>query len=441
MSTRTLAAQDFFASNRETELQNKETRERQLQERKAQEMLQRRDVIHELQSEFQAWRRAQDVGTSKHGNSGARYGLSGQESKVKPRSALHGFMSWVTWSVKFDHCIMATIFVNVLFIAVESSLAPQERGSAFEVADLVFFTIYLVEFLLKVYVEPIGYWKSNYNRFDFLIVLTSCFQFVRIDGLDIGFVRVLRALRALRALRSISFVRALRVLVNALIKTLGSIRDILFLLLLIMYIFSIVGFYFFGVGGAGTSAAEDWETLGAAMYTLWVYTTVDGWTDIQDRLDESGFKTARIFTILFIFVGHFVFTNLFVGVIIQNLDEAQSEEKMFQQLKKQIMVDIKQRFLRERQQRDLANITQVLKGERMGSIRQSIEQLEEGDSVRQDDLVPMTDLVCNLTWVRTYLRSLDFYESSRYRTQQVHFDLANTLGALAEARYQHHIHA
>lgn len=50
---------------------------------------------------------------------------------------------------------------------------------------------------------------------------------------------------------------------------------------------------------------------------------VEGWTDLQDRLDSLGFAMgSRIYTILFIFLGHFIFTNVFVGVIIMNISEA-----------------------------------------------------------------------------------------------------------------------
>jgi cation channel sperm-associated protein 3 len=144
----------------------------------------------------------------------------------------------------------------------------------FVIFDIMFLTIYTIEFGLKLYCEPVRYWGNNYNRFDFLILALSYFNFVqllfKIDiSADLSYIRVLRgafptqpesaaaccilyhrlhglmcfasvlliccaALRALRALRSISFVRALRVLVNALIKTLASIVNLLAVLLLVM---------------------------------------------------------------------------------------------------------------------------------------------------------------------------------------------------------------
>ena len=40
----------------------------------------------------------------------------------------------------------------------------------------MFLAIYSLEFLLKVYAEPIGYWLSAYNIFDFVVLVISGVQ-------------------------------------------------------------------------------------------------------------------------------------------------------------------------------------------------------------------------------------------------------------------------
>ena len=42
----------------------------------------------------------------------------------------------------------------------------------------------------------------------------------------------------------------------------------------------------------------------------------DGWTDLQNELLAHGFSGSEFFTIIFLFLGHFIFTNLFIGVVI-----------------------------------------------------------------------------------------------------------------------------
>ena len=41
---------------------------------------------------------------------------------------------------------------------------------------------------------------------------------------------------------------------------------------------------------------------------------VDGWTEIQQDLEKHA--GSQWFTVIFIFLGHFIFTNLFIGIII-----------------------------------------------------------------------------------------------------------------------------
>ena len=86
-----------------------------------------------------------------------------------------------------------------------------------------------------------------------------------------------------------------------------------------MYVFANMGYYLFGYGSTpGSLTYKNWGTLGGAMYTLQVFVTVDGWLDLQKETESENVALfSRFFTIIFIFVGHFIFTNLFIGVVIQ----------------------------------------------------------------------------------------------------------------------------
>ena len=42
----------------------------------------------------------------------------------------------------------------------------------------------------------------------------------------------------------------------------------------------------------------------------------DGWTDLQEDLSAHGYTGSEFFVMIFLFMGHFIFTNLFIGVII-----------------------------------------------------------------------------------------------------------------------------
>lgn len=42
---------------------------------------------------------------------------------------------------------------------------------------------------------------------------------------------------------------------------------------------------------------------------------MDNWTKYHGVLAKDGYSGSEVFTALFIFIGNFIFTNLFVGVI------------------------------------------------------------------------------------------------------------------------------
>ena len=60
-------------------------------------------------------------------------------------------------------------------------------------------------------------------------------------------------------------------------------------------------------------------------------------------------KDTRMFTVFFIFLGNLIFTNLFIGIVIENLDRAQEEEQTFQTVKKTILAEGKKAYLLRRQ--------------------------------------------------------------------------------------------
>ena len=43
----------------------------------------------------------------------------------------------------------------------------------------------------------------------------------------------------------------------------------------------------------------------------------DNWAPIQQSMNDAGYSGSEVFTAFFIFIGNFVITNLFIGVICQ----------------------------------------------------------------------------------------------------------------------------
>lgn len=92
---------------------------------------------------------------------------------------------------------MFIIGINAILIGFETSDAIKKvHGKFFLALDDLFLSIYLIEFLIKVYADTKGYWKSAYNNFDFAILALSFLQILmshlNVDDNYLGVFRLLR---------------------------------------------------------------------------------------------------------------------------------------------------------------------------------------------------------------------------------------------------------
>lgn len=101
---------------------------------------------------------------------------------VRPDKDFHQFVVRITESNWFNGFIMITIILNAFTMALETDPGLKTRFLlVFDVLDELFLGIYTLEFILKIYAEPIKYFYSSYNLFDLFVLLISYVQ-VRLDN-------------------------------------------------------------------------------------------------------------------------------------------------------------------------------------------------------------------------------------------------------------------
>eukprot|EP00455_Lapot_gusevi_P053335 TRINITY_DN8302_c0_g1_i1.p1 TRINITY_DN8302_c0_g1~~TRINITY_DN8302_c0_g1_i1.p1 ORF type:complete len:423 (-),score=32.71 TRINITY_DN8302_c0_g1_i1:59-1327(-) len=359
----------------------------------------------------------------------------------KHRSVVHQFVSVVIHSSLFEYILLCIIVLNSITLSLDTVMTDPAADRIFTCFDVAFTCIYLVEFLLKCYVSPTEYFRNQYNQFDFLVLTISVLQLVQVLARvklfsNVSFLRIVRALRSLRALRSISFIHSLRVLVTALIRTMASIFNILIVLFLFMYIFAIVGTSLFldpNADPTNDPVSQHWGNLGSALLVLWSYVTADGWAAFQYELDAHQLYNTRVYTVLFVFLGNFIFTNLFIAVIIQNLDAAQEEEKLIQSIKRAEVAAVKRQTLLISQARDFRNLKSIT------STHPVLRHISEekwmaglAGRLQPDERVPTSDTFTDILWIDTFLTTLKHQERTRYRIQQLHFEMADSLADVFE---------
>jgi voltage-gated sodium channel len=158
------------------------------------------------------------------------------------------------------------------------------------------------------------YFGNGWNLFDFSIVVLSL---IPATG---EFALVARLVRVLRVLRLVSAAPQLRLIVATLVRSIPSMGHVIMLMSIIFYIFAVIGFHLFH-----EHDAEHWGTLGAALLTLFQMVTLEGWVDVMDTAMEA-YPWSWVYFVSFILIGTFVMLNLFIAVVINNLQASKTAE-------------------------------------------------------------------------------------------------------------------
>jgi len=243
------------------------------------------------------------------------------------------------------HLVSSTVFHNfivgvILFASVlvgleTSKTVVAEYGDWLKTLDRVVLIIFTGEILLKIAAEgrrPWRFFLDGWNLFDFVIVAV-CFL-----PLQTQFIAVLRLVRILRVLRLVSVLPRLQLLVGALLKSMPSIGYVALLLSIHFYIYAVLGVFLWG-----ENDPMRFGSLPLTFLTLFQCVTMEGWVDIMhtqmwgcSQFVQSGMEAsctasrgmpiiAPIYFISFIIFGTMIILNLFIGVMMNSLQEMQEE--------------------------------------------------------------------------------------------------------------------
>ena len=217
----------------------------------------------------------------------------------------------------FNHGITGVILLNAAVIGLDTSDAAASRfGEGLGAANQVFLGIFVIEALIKMaahYPRIERYFRDGWNVFDFAIIVVSLLP-------STGELATLaRLARLLRVLRLVSALPELRLIVTTLIRSIPSMFNVMALLSIIFYVYAVAGYHLFH-----EVDPTHWRNLGIALLSLFRIVTLEDWTDIMYAAMEAHWWAWAYF-VSFVVMGTFVVVNLFIAVVLNNLDEAKQE--------------------------------------------------------------------------------------------------------------------
>ena len=224
-----------------------------------------------------------------------------------------------------DRVVMALIVFNAITLGVETSeRAMTHYGTLLSLLDRLVIGIFVVEILARLAVQRLSFFKDGWNLFDAFVVgialapATSAFS-------------VLRAFRVLRVLRLITAVPALQRVVGGLIKALPGMGSIILLIGLVFYVCAVMA-----VNLYGNEYPHLFGNLGTSLFTLFTIMTLEGWVEGVVNPIMEKHPNAWLFFIPFIIFTTFTVLNLFIGIIVNAMQEehakADAEERETERL-------------------------------------------------------------------------------------------------------------
>lgn len=219
---------------------------------------------------------------------------------------------------KFSNFIIALIALNAITIGLDTFL---EISTKFGVWINYFNNFVLAAFIVEATLKIVGvlprvgkYFKDPWNDFDFFIIILSLIPAIGSLAMVARLARLMRVLRVIRKLKG------LRMIINTLLRSIPDVANVLLLLSIIFYIYAIAGFELFH-----EKDPEHWGSLGTALLTLTQLATFDNWSDIMRIVQEQN-PFMWIYFVSFILTGGFTVINLFIGVVLVNIEEAKTDE-------------------------------------------------------------------------------------------------------------------
>jgi len=253
----------------------------------------------------------------------------------------------------FDLAISAVIGLNVITMAMEFYMMPDELEYALKLFNYFFTGIFIIEAGMKVGALGLGrYMSDRWNQLDVAIVFLSIIGIAleEIEGqvfpINPTIIRVMRVLRIARVLKLLKMAKGIRALLDTVMQALPQVGNLGLLFFLLFFIFAALGVEMFGrlecdedypCQGLGEHA--HFRSFGMAFLTLFRIATGDNWNGImKDTLREECDSSeeclrnccvnqyfAPLFFVVFVLMAQFVLVNVVVAVLMKHLEESHKQ--------------------------------------------------------------------------------------------------------------------
>ncbi|KAH9101797.1 hypothetical protein AeMF1_021502 [Aphanomyces euteiches] len=282
-----------------------------------------------------------------------------------PKSRFRAKLYKIATHAYFEPFITFVILLNTACMALNSFGQSHTSEIVLTTINTVCSYIFIVEAAIKLPSFGVGYFESNWNRFDLIIVLFTIVGFI-LDAMDVkvgsaaSITRVFRVFRVGRAIRLIKKAKVMKSLFDTLIVSLPAVLNVVSLLSLLYYIFAAVAVQLFAKTAFDNDMInenQNFRNFWMAFQTLIGFSTGENWDNFtwemfkqvpatnptcEDRpynasmcgfnnsygcipLDGCGNSLILPFMYLFFLIMGYIGINLFSGIVVDAIGDASSD--------------------------------------------------------------------------------------------------------------------
>ena len=221
-------------------------------------------------------------------------------------------------SSRFQSVIIVAILLNALVIGLETyDSIDDAHGGLLRTLNNVFLGVFTVEVLIRIAAHghrPLGFFRSGWNVFDFVVVGAAYIPAVRES------VTLLRLARVLRVARLLSVIPGLRLVVLGIARSLAPIGGMAALTFFVLYMYGMLGWILYA-----DHDPDRFGNIGRALLTLFQILTLEGWNEVLDKQMEYS-SWAWVYFVSFVLIGTFVVLNVVIAIIVNSMDEVRAME-------------------------------------------------------------------------------------------------------------------
>ncbi len=219
----------------------------------------------------------------------------------------------------FNRATVALILLNAALMGLETyPRFTTGNESVLRGMHVGFQAAFVLEITVRVVAclpSPRRFFHDGWNVFDFAVVALSLLPAAG------PLATIARVARVLRIARLASALPDLRLIIDTMLRSIPSMTHVILLQGLLIYVYGVLGWHLFG-----EADPAHWGTLGRACASLFQILTLEGWVEMAAEA-RGATRAAWFFFASYIVVAVFVVINLFIAVVLNNMEKSRRESE------------------------------------------------------------------------------------------------------------------